>query len=182
MNAPIGKPGSAARSVGAELLRYVPIVGWLPRYQWSGFAADAIAGATIWGPLIPEMIAYSGLAGLPPQAGLYTPLASPGLYAIFGTSRQLVVAGTWPRPCWVLMRRARMTIRPGPTQTDVRLTGSAGMVHPQVRLTRSLKTPILAFSRRLRTIARLSRLSVLVEPTIAPRFRDHSETSRVNRR
>jgi MFS superfamily sulfate permease-like transporter len=44
--------------------------------------------------LIPEMIAYASLAGLPPEAGLYTLLASLGLYAIFGTSRHLVVAGT----------------------------------------------------------------------------------------
>ena len=40
------------------------------------------------------MIAYASLAGLPPQAGLYTLLATLLLYAIFGTSRQLVVAGT----------------------------------------------------------------------------------------
>ena len=51
-------------------------------------------GFTIWGLLIPEMIAYASLAGLPPQAGLYTLLASLALYAIFGTSRHLVVAGT----------------------------------------------------------------------------------------
>jgi sulfate permease, SulP family len=76
------------------LARFVPIVGWLPRYPWSQFPFDAIAGATIWGLLIPEMIAYASLAGLPPQAGLYTLLASLGLYTIFGTSRQLVVAGT----------------------------------------------------------------------------------------
>ncbi len=74
--------------------RYVPIVSWLPRYRWSEFPADAVAGATIWGLLIPEMIAYASLAGLPPEAGLYTLLASLGLYAVFGTSRQLVVAGT----------------------------------------------------------------------------------------
>jgi MFS superfamily sulfate permease-like transporter len=53
-----------------------------------------VAGFTIWGLLVPEMIAYASLAGLPPQAGLYTLLASLALYAIFGTSRQLVVAGT----------------------------------------------------------------------------------------
>src|SRR4051794_34330952 len=40
------------------------------------------------------MIAYASLAGLPPQAGLYTLLASLGLYAVFGTGRQLVMAGT----------------------------------------------------------------------------------------
>ena len=53
-----------------------------------------IAGATIWGLLVPEMIAYAGLAGLPPQAGLYTLLVTLAAYAIFGTSRHLVVAGT----------------------------------------------------------------------------------------
>jgi len=72
----------------------VPIASWLPRYQRGWLAGDAIAGFTIWGLLIPEMIAYASLAGLPPQAGLYTLLASLALYAIFGTSRQLVVAGT----------------------------------------------------------------------------------------
>jgi SulP family sulfate permease len=74
--------------------RWAPIASWLPRYQRGWLAGDAIAGFTIWGLLIPEMIAYASLAGLPPQAGLYTLLASLVLYAIFGTSRQLVVAGT----------------------------------------------------------------------------------------
>ncbi len=78
----------------AGLARWVPITGWLPRYQRGWLAGDTIAGFTIWGLLIPEMIAYASLAGLPPQAGLYTLLASLAAYAIFGTSRQLVVAGT----------------------------------------------------------------------------------------
>jgi sulfate permease, SulP family len=84
-----------SRRVGPRWLsRYVPIVGWLPRYRRAWFAGDAIAGFTVWGLLIPEMIAYAGLAGLPPQAGLYTLLASLALYVVFGTSRHLVVAGT----------------------------------------------------------------------------------------
>jgi sulfate permease, SulP family len=74
--------------------RHVPIVDWLPRYERRWLFGDAIAGATIWGLLIPEMIAYASLAGLPPQAGLYALLASLALYAIFGTSRQLIVAAT----------------------------------------------------------------------------------------
>src|ERR1700712_719095 len=76
------------------LQRYLPIARWLPGYQRAWFGADVIAGATIWGLLIPEMIAYASLAGLPPQAGLYTLIASLGLYAIFGTSRHLVAAAS----------------------------------------------------------------------------------------
>ena len=59
----------AAVTWQVRLRRYVPILGWLPRYQRTWLTRDAIAGATIWGLLIPEMIAYAGLAGLPPQAG-----------------------------------------------------------------------------------------------------------------
>jgi sulfate permease, SulP family len=88
------RAGSRPKVAVERVARFVPILGWLPRYRWSNFPLDAIAGATVWGLLIPEMIAYAGLAGLPPQAGLYTLLASLGLYAVFGTSRQLVVAGT----------------------------------------------------------------------------------------
>jgi high affinity sulfate transporter 1 len=74
--------------------RYVPILTWIPAYDRRGLRFDAIAGATIWGLLIPEMIAYAGLAGLPPQAGLYTLLVTLAAYAIFGTSRHVVAAGT----------------------------------------------------------------------------------------
>ena len=83
------RPGAAAR-----LARYVPAVSWVPGYRASWLRSDAVAGFTIWGLLVPEGIAYASLAGLPPQAGLYTLLASLVLYAVFGTSRQLVVAGT----------------------------------------------------------------------------------------
>ncbi len=74
--------------------RYVPILRWLPHYQARLLRFDVIAGATVWGLLVPESIAYAGLAGLPPQAGLYTLLATLAAYAIFGTSRHLVAAAT----------------------------------------------------------------------------------------
>jgi sulfate permease, SulP family len=74
--------------------RYLPILTWLPAYDRSWLRADVIAGATIWGLLVPETIAYAGLAGLPPQAGLYTLLATLAAYAVFGTSRHLVASAT----------------------------------------------------------------------------------------
>jgi MFS superfamily sulfate permease-like transporter len=84
----------ARHGVAARLARFVPVASWAPAYRLGWLRSDAIAGFTIWGLLIPEGIAYASLAGLPPQAGLYTLLASLVLYAAFGTSRQLVVAGT----------------------------------------------------------------------------------------
>jgi len=74
--------------------KYVPILSWLPSYDRSWLRPDVIAGATVWGLLVPETIAYAGLAGLPPEAGLYTVLATLAAYAIFGTSRHLIASAT----------------------------------------------------------------------------------------
>lgn len=87
-------PRSWAEPAPQGLRRFVPILSWLPAYDRSLLRFDVIAGATVWGLLVPEMIAYAGLAGLPPQAGLYTLLATLAAYAVFGTSRHVVVAGT----------------------------------------------------------------------------------------
>jgi high affinity sulfate transporter 1 len=53
-----------------------------------------VAGLTLWGLVVPEAMAYAGIAGLPAQAGLYTLVASLAAYAVFGTSRHLSVGGT----------------------------------------------------------------------------------------
>jgi len=76
-------------------LAFLPIVQWLPKYNWKQWLRlDIIAGITLWGVVVPEGIAYAGLAGMPLQAGLYTILAALVAYAIFGTSKQLVVVST----------------------------------------------------------------------------------------
>ena len=77
-----------------DVRRFVPIVGWLPRYDRSWFRFDALAGLTLWGLVVPEAMAYAGIAGLPPQAGLYTLVVSLLVYALLGTSRHLSVGGT----------------------------------------------------------------------------------------
>lgn len=74
--------------------RFVPILSWLPGYDRSWLTLDAIAGRTLWGLLVPEAMAYAGIAGLPPQAGLYTLVLSLLVYALPGTSRHLSVGAT----------------------------------------------------------------------------------------
>ena len=74
--------------------RYVPILSWLPSYDRRWLGADVIAGVTLWGLVAPEAMAYAGVAGLPPQMGLYALLASLFVYALLGTSRHLSVAPT----------------------------------------------------------------------------------------
>ena len=72
-------------------MSWFPVFAWLSRYQRSWLAADLIAGLTVWAVMVPTAMAYAGIAGVHPVVGLYTvPLALVG-YAVFGTSRSLVV-------------------------------------------------------------------------------------------
>ncbi len=52
---------------------------------------DAVAGITLAALAIPSAMAYAELAGLSPVAGLYALLLPAVAYAVFGSSRQLIV-------------------------------------------------------------------------------------------
>ncbi len=74
--------------------RFLPIIGWLPDCTTKTIRADVIAGIALAGLLVPEGMAYAGIAGVPPQMGLYAAMAGMFAYALFGTSRQLAVTAT----------------------------------------------------------------------------------------
>ena len=50
-----------------------------------------MAGVTVTAYLVPQVMAYAELAGLPPAAGLWAAVAALGVYAVVGTSPQLSV-------------------------------------------------------------------------------------------
>lgn len=74
-----------------SLSRFLPIIDWLKTYQRRDFTDDLFAGIITAILLVPQGIAYSILAGLPPQLGLYASILPPIMYALFGTSRTLSV-------------------------------------------------------------------------------------------
>ena len=84
--------GSPTKTGG--LARLVPILSWGRHYDRKWLSKDAVAGLTLWGLLVPQGMAYAGIAGLPPEAGLYTLVVSLLVYALFGTSRHLAVGPT----------------------------------------------------------------------------------------
>ncbi len=55
--------------------------------------ADAIAGVTVGIMAVPEAISYANLAGLPSEFGMTATLVPCAIYALFGSSRQLVRPG-----------------------------------------------------------------------------------------
>jgi sulfate permease, SulP family len=79
---------------GSRIRSALPIIVWLPQYQRSWLGPDVLAGLTLAAYAVPVSVAYASLAGLPPQAGLYSYLLGGIAYAAFGTSRQLAVGPT----------------------------------------------------------------------------------------
>lgn len=67
---------------------------WLGGYQLAWLRHDAIAGVTLAAYAIPVSLAYAGLAGLPPQVGIYGYMFGGMGYALLGSSRQLAIGPT----------------------------------------------------------------------------------------
>jgi high affinity sulfate transporter 1 len=73
---------------------WFPPARWLGEYRADWLAGDIIAGLTLAAYAIPVSLAYAGLAGLPPQAGVYGYLLGGLGYALLGSSRQLAIGPT----------------------------------------------------------------------------------------
>ncbi|KAJ9688483.1 hypothetical protein PVL29_014245 [Vitis rotundifolia] len=70
---------------------FVPMLEWLPKYNFQLFRYDFLAGITIASLAIPQGISYAKLAEIPPIIGLYSSFIPPFVYAVFGTSKYLAV-------------------------------------------------------------------------------------------
>jgi high affinity sulfate transporter 1 len=78
----------------SQFQRRFPPIHWLKEYRLSWLPSDGIAGITLAAYAIPVSLAYAGLAGLPPQVGIYGYLLGGIGYALLGSSRQLAVGPT----------------------------------------------------------------------------------------
>ncbi|HEY3705908.1 MAG TPA: SulP family inorganic anion transporter [Terracidiphilus sp.] len=67
---------------------------WLLSYRGTWLRPDIVAGLTAAAVVIPKSMAYTSVAGLPLQVGLYTAFLPMLIYAILGTSRVLSVSTT----------------------------------------------------------------------------------------
>ena len=93
----IGSPPTErpiAQPKGLAWLRHVPAARWLADYRTGWLRDDIVAGVTLAAYAIPVSLAYAGLAGLPPQVGVYGYLLGGLGYALLGSSRQLAVGPT----------------------------------------------------------------------------------------
>jgi SulP family sulfate permease len=88
---------STVRALLASVRRAIegpegPQIAWTLRgYRPEQLSGDVIAGLTVAALIVPLSIGYAGVAGLPPEVGLYASLAPLVAYAIFGSARRLIV-------------------------------------------------------------------------------------------
>jgi SulP family sulfate permease len=71
--------------------RLLPGLDSLTRYERAWLRGDLLAGITVAAYLVPQVMAYAEVAGLPAVVGLWAVLVSLLVYAVFGSSRQLSV-------------------------------------------------------------------------------------------
>ena len=83
----------------------IPAPDWVRRYQRGWLRGDLLAGVTVTAYLIPQVMAYAELAGLPAVAGLWAAIGALLVYAVLGSSRQLSVG---PESTTALMTAAAL--------------------------------------------------------------------------
>jgi SulP family sulfate permease len=74
--------------IGSE---WAPGLTQIRGYERSWLRGDVVAGVTVAAYLVPQVMAYATVAGLPPVVGLWAALAPMAVYAVLGSSRQLSV-------------------------------------------------------------------------------------------
>lgn len=85
------RPQQSTRRAWGALSHAIPGIIWIRTYRVSWLPSDAVAGLTLAAVILPIGMAYGQLAGLPPVAGVYASMLPLVAYAIFGSSRLLIV-------------------------------------------------------------------------------------------
>jgi sulfate permease, SulP family len=70
---------------------WAPGLGRLRHYERAWLRGDLVAGVTVAAYLIPQVMAYAEVAGLPPVSGLWAVIGAMTVYALLGSSPQLSV-------------------------------------------------------------------------------------------
>uniref|UniRef100_A0A336MYE0 CSON006347 protein n=2 Tax=Culicoides sonorensis TaxID=179676 RepID=A0A336MYE0_CULSO len=76
------------------LFKRVPILNWLPKYRMDDAVGDLIAGITVGLTVIPQALAYSGIAGLDAQYGLYGSFLGCFIYILLGSDKNIPMGPT----------------------------------------------------------------------------------------
>jgi high affinity sulfate transporter 1 len=83
--------GQLLRARVVRDLQWMPGLADLRAYRREWLPADVLAGLSVAAIQVPTAIAYAVLAGFSPEVGLYASVLPLVAYALFGSSRQLII-------------------------------------------------------------------------------------------
>ncbi|HEV8565823.1 MAG TPA: sulfate permease [Actinoplanes sp.] len=132
--------------------RLLPGLALLRGYERSWLRGDVLAGLTVAAYLVPQVMAYADLAGLPPVTGLWAIMAPLALYVLLGSSRHLSIG---PESTTALMTAAVVAPLAGGDQA--RYAALAAALAVMVGL-----LCLVAFAARLGFVADLLSKPILV--------------------
>jgi high affinity sulfate transporter 1 len=98
-----------------DLARFLPVLTWLPQYEKPWFRNDLLAAITIAAFSIPNLMAFSQLAGLPPQYGLYAGIGAGIGYFFFGTIKRMIAG---PSASQAILVASVLIVLVGPYEDD----------------------------------------------------------------
>jgi SulP family sulfate permease len=106
--------------------RLLPNLTLLRRYERSWLRYDVLAGVTVAAYLVPQVMAYAEVAGLPAVVGLWAIVGPLLVYAVLGSSRQLSVG---PESTTALMTAVTVgSIAAGDPARHAALAGALSLV------------------------------------------------------
>ncbi|XP_058459680.1 sodium-independent sulfate anion transporter-like [Malaya genurostris] len=76
------------------MYKRLPILRWLPNYNSTDAIGDLVAGITVGLTVIPQALAYSGIAGLPVAYGLYGSFLGSIVYIFLGSCKDVPMGPT----------------------------------------------------------------------------------------
>ena len=103
-----------------------PVLGGLLPIDRSRVPADVIGGLTLAALGIPEVLGYAKIAGMPVVTGLYTMLLPMVVFALFGSSRHLVVGADSATAAILAAVLTRLAVAGSPEY--VKLAGLAALL------------------------------------------------------
>src|SRR5947208_6213916 len=81
----------ASSRIVDRILYIAPGIATLRHYRRADLSHDALAGLSVAAVALPVGVAYAELAGFNPVVGLYSSILPLAAYALFGSSRQLII-------------------------------------------------------------------------------------------
>ncbi|MEI2691490.1 MAG: SulP family inorganic anion transporter [Anaerolineae bacterium] len=73
------------------IARFIPGLALIKGFSPTLLRTELVVAVTVFAVLVPSAMAYGDLAGVTPVAGLYVALGAMVMYALFGTSKQVIM-------------------------------------------------------------------------------------------